>query len=407
MGALSDRTNPRRLHGGRACVLTAALQLRLRLGRASTTCTSRSGRSTGSSRGWAGRPAAARSATGSARPSAARCSRSGTSRTTSAAAWRAWSPPTRRAAGAGATPSTSRRSSRSSAPPTCSCGCATRRSRWACRPSRSTATTLAQLEQPGAGPTSASSRRGSCSSLRARATDSSGFSRSANFFVYIARYSMLDWGPIYLREVKGAILDGGGWGDGLIEFARHPVARILMGWLSDRLGGRRGLGEPALHDPDLSRVRRAGAHDPPGRLWLDMALLGVVGFFVYPPVMLLGVTGARPHLQEGGGHGRRLHRALRLPRPHGPGAGAGLARPALDRRRAAWPRPGAACSGWWSARPRSARCCSPSPGGSSRAEHPESRGPGSRGWADARRLCQRRCGEVFRNVAGQTAGSRA
>ena len=30
----------------------------------------------------------------------------------------------------------------------------------------------------------------------------------ANMFVYIARYSMLDWGPTYLREVKGASLEG-------------------------------------------------------------------------------------------------------------------------------------------------------------------------------------------------------
>ena len=30
---------------------------------------------------------------------------------------------------------------------------------------------------------------------------------------------------------------------------------------------------------------------PPGRLWLDFTLFGIVGFFVYPPVMLLGVTG--------------------------------------------------------------------------------------------------------------------
>ena len=30
----------------------------------------------------------------------------------------------------------------------------------------------------------------------------------ANFFAYITRYSMLDWGPTYLREVKGASLQG-------------------------------------------------------------------------------------------------------------------------------------------------------------------------------------------------------
>ena len=30
---------------------------------------------------------------------------------------------------------------------------------------------------------------------------------------------------------------------------------------------------------------------PPGMLWLDMIWFGAIGFFVYPPVMLLGVSG--------------------------------------------------------------------------------------------------------------------
>ncbi len=32
----------------------------------------------------------------------------------------------------------------------------------------------------------------------------------ANIFVYIARYAMLDWGPTYLKEVKGATIQQGG-----------------------------------------------------------------------------------------------------------------------------------------------------------------------------------------------------
>ena len=31
--------------------------------------------------------------------------------------------------------------------------------------------------------------------------------------------------------------------------------------------------------------------NPPGNLWLDMTFLAIIGFFVYPPVMLLGVYG--------------------------------------------------------------------------------------------------------------------
>ncbi len=112
---------------------------------------------------------------------------------------------------------------------------------------------------------------------------------AANFFVYIARYSMLDWGPTYLKEVKRASLEQGGISTAIFEFA-GIFSTILMGWLSDKAGGRRGLVSFACMVPVF--LAFAGIlYTPPGMLWLDLTLFGVVGFFVYPPVMLLGVTG--------------------------------------------------------------------------------------------------------------------
>src|SRR5438552_18608503 len=61
----------------------------------------------------------------------------------------------------------------------------------------------------------------------------------ANIFVYIARYAMVDWGPTYLKDVKGASLGEGGFSTLVIEFA-GGAGMLTMGWLSDRLGGRRG-----------------------------------------------------------------------------------------------------------------------------------------------------------------------
>lgn len=60
----------------------------------------------------------------------------------------------------------------------------------------------------------------------------------ANIFVYIARYAMVDWGPTYLKEVKGASLLSGGFSTLVIEFA-GAAGMLTMGWASDRLGGRR------------------------------------------------------------------------------------------------------------------------------------------------------------------------
>lgn len=111
---------------------------------------------------------------------------------------------------------------------------------------------------------------------------------AANFFVYIARYAMLDWGPTYLKEVRHASLGEGGVSTAMLEFS-GIFSTILMGWLSDKVGGRRGMVSLLCMIPVfLSFV--GIIYTPDHMLWLDMVLFGVIGFFIYPPVMLLGVT---------------------------------------------------------------------------------------------------------------------
>ncbi len=112
---------------------------------------------------------------------------------------------------------------------------------------------------------------------------------SANFFVYVVRYSMLDWGPMYLREIKGATLMNGGAAILFIEFGAIP-STLLMGWLSDRLGGRRGMVSLLCMVPILFAFYGLYAN-PPGHLNFDMAMLAIIGFFIYPPVMLLALSG--------------------------------------------------------------------------------------------------------------------
>lgn len=75
----------------------------------------------------------------------------------------------------------------------------------------------------------------------------------------------------------------------IFEFA-GIFSTILMGWLSDKAGGRRGMISLLCMVPVCAAF--AGIMwTPRGMLWLDLTLFGIVGFFVYPPVMLLGVTG--------------------------------------------------------------------------------------------------------------------
>jgi OPA family glycerol-3-phosphate transporter-like MFS transporter len=107
----------------------------------------------------------------------------------------------------------------------------------------------------------------------------------ANFFSYVARYCMLDWGPKYLREVKGATITGGGLAVLVLDFGGIP-STILLGWVSDRLGGRRGMVSALCMVPIFAAFTII-LLTPAGHLWLDMTMLCIVGFFVYPVINLI------------------------------------------------------------------------------------------------------------------------
>ncbi|MBN2217767.1 MAG: MFS transporter [Pirellulales bacterium] len=111
---------------------------------------------------------------------------------------------------------------------------------------------------------------------------------AANFFVYIARYCMIDWGPTYLRDVKGANLEMGGYAVLVLEWSGIP-STLLMGWLSDKMGGRRGMVSLLCLGPTLFALVVLFL-TPAGHLWLDYLMLAMLGFFVYPPVMLLALV---------------------------------------------------------------------------------------------------------------------
>jgi OPA family glycerol-3-phosphate transporter-like MFS transporter len=110
----------------------------------------------------------------------------------------------------------------------------------------------------------------------------------ANFFVYIARYAMLDWGPTYLKEVKHASLGEGGVSTAALEFSAI-FSSILVGWLSDKLGGRRGMMSTVCMVP-VFLAYIGIIYSPDNKLWLDLVFFGVIGFFVYPTILLLVVS---------------------------------------------------------------------------------------------------------------------
>ncbi|MBI5596011.1 MAG: MFS transporter [Elusimicrobia bacterium] len=111
----------------------------------------------------------------------------------------------------------------------------------------------------------------------------------ANAFVYVVRYGVLDWAPTYLTAVKGASHSGSRWQFFLYEYAGIP-GTLLAGWMSDRFfQGRRApvaVGYMVL----VSLGVLVYWLNPPGRWAVDSAMLFLIGFLIYGPVMLVGVA---------------------------------------------------------------------------------------------------------------------
>jgi OPA family glycerol-3-phosphate transporter-like MFS transporter len=110
----------------------------------------------------------------------------------------------------------------------------------------------------------------------------------ANAFVYFVRYGVLDWAPTYLGEVKHFSFEETGWAYAFYELAGIP-GTLLCGWMSDRVfGGRRAPASILFMFATMVCVVVYWLN-PAGNPILDIAMLIGIGFFVYGPVMLIGV----------------------------------------------------------------------------------------------------------------------
>lgn len=110
-----------------------------------------------------------------------------------------------------------------------------------------------------------------------------------NFFLYIARYGALTWAPSYINEAKDVSIVKAG-----IIVAFFEVMGILgmlsAGWMSDKLFKARRGPVMAIYMFILSFGLYAFWIAPPGRPLLYIVLLGICGFLVYGPLMLVSVA---------------------------------------------------------------------------------------------------------------------
>lgn len=113
----------------------------------------------------------------------------------------------------------------------------------------------------------------------------------ANFFVYIIRYAVLDWGPTLLSETKGIQLSHAGWMVAGFEFA-GVIGMLLSGWLTDKVFGGRGA------RTSVFLITLAGVFLflfwklPVQSSSVSAALLCGAGFFIYGPQALIGSASA-------------------------------------------------------------------------------------------------------------------
>ncbi|HAC40546.1 MAG TPA: glycerol-3-phosphate transporter, partial [Rikenellaceae bacterium] len=108
----------------------------------------------------------------------------------------------------------------------------------------------------------------------------------SNAFVYMVRYGCLDWAPTILTE-KGIDLKSAGWAYFAYEFAAIP-GTLLCGWLSDKLfKGKRAL--PTILFMGLVLVFIVLYWQFIDNLTMVIICLIGIGFFIYGPVMLIGV----------------------------------------------------------------------------------------------------------------------
>ncbi|MGJ8517283.1 glycerol-3-phosphate transporter [Carnimonas bestiolae] len=110
----------------------------------------------------------------------------------------------------------------------------------------------------------------------------------ANVFVYFLRYGVLDWAPVFLQENKGFAVNSSSWAYFLYEWAGIP-GTLLCGWLSDKVfRGNRGI-TGIVFMLLVTVFTLLYWLNPPGHPAIDMTALIAIGFFIYGPVMLIGL----------------------------------------------------------------------------------------------------------------------
>lgn len=113
----------------------------------------------------------------------------------------------------------------------------------------------------------------------------------ASFFVYIVRIAITDWSALYLIETKGYSMLKANGCVSLFEIG-GLFGMLAAGWLSDKINaGRRGPVNVFFSIGMMLALCSMWFYQGPN-IWVDSTAIFMVGFFLFGPQMLIGLTAA-------------------------------------------------------------------------------------------------------------------
>lgn len=110
----------------------------------------------------------------------------------------------------------------------------------------------------------------------------------ANAFVYLVRNGIINWAPTFLQEAKGYTKLEAAWASGGYELAAIP-GTLLCGIISDKVFNGRRAPVTIIYMALTLVAVFAYWQSPLSNHLIQNASLWAIGFFIYGPVMLIGV----------------------------------------------------------------------------------------------------------------------
>jgi OPA family glycerol-3-phosphate transporter-like MFS transporter len=110
----------------------------------------------------------------------------------------------------------------------------------------------------------------------------------ANAFVYLVRNGIINWAPTFLQEAKGYTKLEAAWASGGYELAAVP-GTLLCGLISDKVFNGRRAPVTIIYMVCTLIAVLVYWKSPNDNHFVQNASLWAIGFFIYGPVMLIGV----------------------------------------------------------------------------------------------------------------------